>query len=64
MFGDDPGIGLALMAWIANDLTLVTQRKHALYLIDFILQIAPRHRFMVSLPKSELLVSGPADDGV
>ena len=35
MFGDDPGIGPALMAWIADDLTLVTGRENALYLIDF-----------------------------
>ena len=64
MFDDDPGIGPALPAWIADDLTLVTRRKNALFLIDYILHAAPNNRFKVSLPKSEVLVSGPADDGV
>ena len=52
------------MDTVADDLTLVTRRKNALFLIDYILQTTPRHRFMVSLLKSEVLVSGPADDGV
>ena len=47
-----------------RSLTLVTQRKHALDLIDFILQMALRHHFMVILLKSEVLVSGLANDGV
>ena len=64
MFDEDPGIGPALPAWIADDLTLVTRRKNALSLIDYILMIAPKSRFTVSLSKSEVLVSGPADEGV
>ena len=39
-------------------------KKNALFLIDCTLQATPRHRFMVSLPKSEVLVSGLADGGV
>ena len=64
MFDEDPGISPALPAWIADDLTLVTRRKNALYLIDYILQIAPKSRFKVSLLNSEVLMSGPDDDGV
>ena len=64
MFDNDPAIGPALPAWIADDLTLVTRRKNALYLIDFILQEAPKSRFTVSRPKSEVLVTGSTDDGV
>ena len=36
MFDDDPGIRPALPAWIADNLTLVTRRKNALFLIDYI----------------------------
>ena len=64
MFDHDPAIMPALPAWIADDLTLVTRRKNALFLIDYILHAAPNNRFKVSLPKSEVLVSGQADDGV
>ena len=64
MFDDDLGIGPALPAWIADDLTLVTQQKNALFLIDYILHVTLNHCFKVSLLKSEVLVSGPADDGV
>ena len=64
MFNKDPGISPALPAWIADDLTLVTRQKNALYLIDCILQIALKSRFKVSLSKSEVLMSGPADEGV
>jgi hypothetical protein len=64
MFDEDPGISPALPAWIADNLTLVTRQKNALSLIDYILLIALKSRFTVSLLKSEVLVSGPADEGV
>jgi hypothetical protein len=64
MFDEDPSISPALPAWIADNLTLVTRQKNALSLINYILLIAPKSRFMVSLSKSEVLVLGLADEGV
>ena len=64
MFNEDPSISPALPAWITDDLTLVTRQKNALYLMNYVLQIAPKSRFEVSLLKSEVLMSGLADEGV
>ena len=64
MFDDDLGIRPALPAWITDNLPLVTRRKNALFLIDYILHAALKNHFKVSLPKSEVLISGLVDEGV
>ena len=64
IFDHNPGVVLTILAWIADDLTLMTRRKNSLFLIDCIIQVAPKYCFKIKFPKSEALVTGPADEGM